>query len=1083
MYWRVLFTSLIGCLLSFAGLSQLRYGNEWIVPGQSYAKISILSTGIYRISYEELASAGFPVSTLKPAHLQLFHRGRELAIRVQGEADGVFGTGDYIEFYARKNNGELDSLVYYQAQRANPYQSLFSDETFYFLTIGQLPGRRVEEPTARVLNLPVEPFHIEEQVTAYASQYSFNNLIGLIPPVQQSYFEDGEGWTGNFIVPDTAAQFAIALTNRVVTNTFQPVFEFQLNGRSQNAHKLWYSLSGSTTADTITFGPFSTKRITIPLGEQAIQQETIRLKTQNAKLTTYDWYSMTYLKVRYPQRFLMNGLTSKYFTLRPNTTNQSLVQVADLSANALLYDVTDPYTTRKITARQDQFVVDNTQTSRTILVSSDVKKANAISLVSFPTIDPRQYNYLIITHNTLLSSANQYAAYRASAAGGSYKPLVIETKSVYEQFNFGERSPMAIRRFADFMLSGGKDKYLFLLGRGISFPDILKTAATDDLVPTFGYPGSDALLTMGLAGYDTFVQAIPTGRINVTSNQQAINYLNKVKEFEQATPDDWQKRVLHLNGGHDQTEIVYLKNLLDQLRPVAESPYMGASVKVLSKKTFEEVESVDISADINAGVSMLSYIGHGSSNTLDFNFGYCSSPGSNINNKGKYPVMFFNGCSINNLFYKYDPLSTDWLITPDKGAIAVLAGSFWSYPNYTQQYGAALYQKFFADTTSLGLTLGKIQQQVNQTLSAHSGDLTLRADMQQIILQGDPALHLFPLTKPDYAARSVFIQSQNTVSTIASSDSLNVNLIFSNVGKFIPKQPVSFSIKRTYTNGQQVSQRLITSVNAVRDTLMVSILKDLSLTRIDILLDSDGQIDELSESNNLASIDLTNWTDIQKNSIYPINALPDQLNPVLTVLIDRKAIRNGDYVAANPVVQVNLTDENQLSPAAIAAISTYIRSCSTCAYELLVPQSTTIGASGGLVATYQMSSLKPGTYELLATGRDAAGNAAGLPYTITFVVADSPVSTQWIIYPNPGDDLIQMNYTVVSQSAPLSATVFVYNTQGAVVDVLSATPSVGENVIYWTNCWRQPAGTYTATLELNWPSGQQEQLKRKFIKR
>ncbi|WP_158552621.1 C25 family cysteine peptidase [Spirosoma telluris] len=161
---------------------------------------------------------------------------------------------------------------------------------------------------------------------------------------------------------------------------------------------------------------------------------------------------------------------------------------------------------------------------------------------------------------------------------------MIETKAIYEQFNFGERSPIAIRRFADFMLSGGTDKYLFLLGRGISFPDVLKKSEADDLVPTFGYPGSDALLTMGLAGYPEFVQALPTGRINVTTNQQALTYLSKVKEFEQAAPDEWQKRMLHLNGGHDKAEILYLKSLMGQLRPVAENQYMGRKSKHSRKK-------------------------------------------------------------------------------------------------------------------------------------------------------------------------------------------------------------------------------------------------------------------------------------------------------------------------------------------------------------------------------------------------------------------------------------------------------------------------------------------------------------------
>ena len=1077
----ILLFLLVG-LLPYGSLAQFRYGNEWIVPSQTYAKINISATGIYRVSYTELVSAGFSVDAINPKNIQLFHLGRELTIEVAGEADGRFDKDDYIEFYAKKNTGEQDSLVYYQAKRANPYQSLFSDETFYFLTIGSSGGQRIVNQATKTLSQTPEKYHLEEQLTVYTDQYSFNNSIGLLPSVQQSYYEDGEGWTGKYIVPDTVATFAVKFKNRIKTNDVQAVFEFQLNGRSLSDHRIQYTLNDTKTTDTLLLGAFSTTKMTLLLTENLIKNETITLKTQNLKLSSYDWYSMTYLKVSYPQDFLLNGQTSKYFHLLPNATNESVVQINDLGTDYLVYDITNGYQFTKPSIQTDQFFVANTTSRRTLFVSNELKKVNSISVIKFPVFNPKDYTYLIITHASLLESANQYAAYRASVAGGNYKPLVIETKAIYEQFNFGERSPIAIRRFADFMLSGGKDKYLFLLGRGISFPDILKSAEADDLVPTFGYPGSDALLTMGIAGFDAFVQAIPTGRINVTANEQALNYLNKVKEFEHTVPDDWQKHILHLNGGHDKAEILYLKSLMEQLRPVAESQYMGAQVESLSKKTFEEVESVDISQQVNAGVSMISYAGHGSSNALDFNFGYCSPPTSNIHNKGKYPIMFFNGCSINNIFYKYDPLSTDWLITPDKGAIAVLAGSFWSYPTSTQQYVSNLYQKLFTDSLNINQTLGKIQQSVNQSLSSQSSDLTLRGDMQQIILQGDPALHIFPLYKPDYVARNLFIQSRKIGTPIANDDSLNVNLVFSNVGRYITNQTVSVELKKTYSINQVMSQRILINVQSVYDTIVFPIPKELSLKKIEITVDSDARIDELNETNNQLSIDLTDWQEIQKGSVFPVHALPDKLNPVLSVLVDNKAIKNGDYVSANPVVQVSLIDENQLPIENLANIQVYLKPCDSCSFVALAPQSGSAVSPESLMATYQLSNLSAGTYELLAMGRDAAGNASGNAYDITFRVTDSLASTRWNVYPNPSYDIVQINFTVIGNVAPKSSKLLIFNINGVQVDAYTLMPFVGENSFYWEKLRLLPVGMYYAILELTWGDGRRETVKGKIIK-
>ncbi|MVM40469.1 hypothetical protein GO730_27070 [Spirosoma sp. HMF3257] len=405
-------------LLTNISLAQSRYGNEWIIPSQPYAKVSITENGIYRISYTELASAGFNVAAINPKQLQLFHHGRELAIEVVGEVDGRFDTTDFIEFYAEKNKGEQDSLVYYHSSRANPYQSLFSDETFYFLTVGQNSGKRILTYPAKLTNQAPEKYHLEEQLTVYTDQYSFNNSIGLVPSVQQSYFEEGEGWTGKYILPDTVAQFSLKFKNRVKTDELQPVLEFRVNGRSLNDHQLWYALNESTPLDTIVFGLFSPQDIAITLNEHAINNESVLLKTQTLKASNYDWYSMTYLKVVYPQSFPLNGQRSKYFRLRPNSLNQSVVQISDLSPDHIAYIITDRYNLAKVASQTTQLVVPNTAIQQRLFVSDEIKKANGISVVNFSVLNPTAYNYLIVTHKSLLESANQYAAYRSSVVGG-----------------------------------------------------------------------------------------------------------------------------------------------------------------------------------------------------------------------------------------------------------------------------------------------------------------------------------------------------------------------------------------------------------------------------------------------------------------------------------------------------------------------------------------------------------------------------------------------------------------------------------------------------------------------------------------
>src|SRR5699024_10651575 len=106
----------------------------------------------------------------------------------------------------------------------------------------------------------------------------------------------------------------------------------------------------------------------------------------------------------------------------------------------------------------------------------------------------KDYNYIIITSENLKEGADAYAKYRGSNEGGNYKPIVVGIKDIYNQFNFGEPSPVGIRRFVDYMLSdNNKDKHLFLIGKSIAFNERMIRELPNE-VPTIGFPGSDLLL-------------------------------------------------------------------------------------------------------------------------------------------------------------------------------------------------------------------------------------------------------------------------------------------------------------------------------------------------------------------------------------------------------------------------------------------------------------------------------------------------------------------------------------------------------------------------------------------------------------
>ena len=121
----LLFFFLVVSLKSFA-----QVGNEWIDFNQTYYKIPVAKESIYKISYGELQAAGFPVDRMDPKKIQLFHRGIEQAILIEGENDLQFDPSDFIEFYGQKNDGTLDAALYKPStSQPHKYYNLYSDTT------------------------------------------------------------------------------------------------------------------------------------------------------------------------------------------------------------------------------------------------------------------------------------------------------------------------------------------------------------------------------------------------------------------------------------------------------------------------------------------------------------------------------------------------------------------------------------------------------------------------------------------------------------------------------------------------------------------------------------------------------------------------------------------------------------------------------------------------------------------------------------------------------------------------------------------------------------------------------------------
>ncbi len=895
------------------------FGFDWIeFDNIVFAKVRVSRTGITRIPYQTLSQVNlFPTGTrVNPQRFRVFYRGKAMNFRVIGEEDGSFDPGDYLEVYTQRNLGDMDELLYDRPEsKTNPYIATFSSSSFYFVSFQRDPDRFGERVPLIPLNggdtLPLVPFHREELVRHFTESVNYGevnpaNLRTLDPSggALDSRYVEGKGYTSRLYAGPNPAQgqffLDFAVTDAYADTIFFPELEVSIKGRVNSFHR--NAVFVGTPQELlpqpdIVLSRYEQKRLRyVASPETGIpfpdRQGVFRFRTeQSTEPGAYTEYSVSFGRLQFPQTFAGEvPETGKYYTLYPNdSTRRAVVEIPRPPRAARVYDLTDPWNIQEIEYRSTasgsiRFVVDRLRNGRKLWVVSDsayevATDATAVKWLDMTQLDPSRVDYIILTHKDLRSPTDpisRYAAYRQSPEGGGFRVLTVEIEQLYNTFTFGEETPLAIRRFADYMLRTGDPKFLFIIGKGLHFtsryedqlPGSLQWTRRN-LIPPYSFPGTDYEYTAGLDGFPNFVPAIPTGRLPAMTETEVENYLQKVIEYERNPEAQvWRKNILQLSGGINANENRIFRSYMEGFAQVASGNFLGADVRTIAKQTTDFVEFFNISDQINQGVGLVTFFGHASLNITDIDIGRVTDPSLGYNNKGRYPLIMVNGCGSGDV-YTTSPSSfgENWMLAKDKGAIAFLAHSHLGFSGILRFHTQTFYEVAFGDTEFINKSLGEVIRETNRQLMARSpNNKLLEASAQQVVLQGDPAIRLVPFDRPDYAlsTNNVSIAPYNPIlENVASPDSFYIEIDAQNLG-IVDKARRNFEVlvRRTFSDGTVVTYPLRTYAYLRRSrVLRFPIItaeenrgRAAGQNRFEIILDPNNQVEELSESNNAAEL-------------------------------------------------------------------------------------------------------------------------------------------------------------------------------------------------------------------------------------
>jgi hypothetical protein len=322
---------------------------------------------------------------------------------------------------------------------------------------------------------------------------------------------------------------------------------------------------------------------------------------------------------------------------------------------------------------------------------------------------------------------------------------VVLTDDIFDEFNFGERSPQAIRDFLQNTTTQWQTQpqYVLLVGDASVDPNNYLGFGYFDFVPTKIIATSE-LMTACDDWFSEFandgVAQIPIGRLPVQTADQATLVVGKIVGYETNTASaPWMKEAL-LVADQDDTESF----TNDTLSVAALLPQSMQLTEIMASALDPGTASQQIVAAINSGKLLVNYLGHGSEEQWSGADLFDNDAAASLTNGNQLSVFLLMDC-LNGFFHDVyaESLATALLLSPNGGAVAAWASSGLINAAPELQMDQQLISALVANP---GIALGDAVQQGKMNIT----DPDAR---QTYILFGDPLLHMKPLSAALQPAR------------------------------------------------------------------------------------------------------------------------------------------------------------------------------------------------------------------------------------------------------------------------------------------------------------------------------------------
>ncbi len=614
---------------NYAPVSQLATGT-WV-------KFAVQGYGICKVTYEDLQKAGFPMSNLQSSNIRIHGYGGmlpenagtpryddlpEIAIKVVDGDDGIFNAGDYLLFLSTGAN----SWKYNEAAGVFEFsQNIYSDFAYYFITSGNIPGRRI--------TLAVQPSSSIQTI----QYYDYHSIIN---PELENLIKSGRGWYGDFFDIVTQRDYSFDELNLQPESELK--FRFSAVARSFSGSAFTLTANGVNhflPIDPVpndfnsNYAQISTKRFTQPA--PSIFNS---VKVNFNKTTNMDMGWLNFIELNAKVRLKYNGKQLDFRSAGLNGNSEFTIEGS--TSGMYLWDVTDRLTPVAFAGNLQNGTLHFNVLLDTLREFILASPQHFIIPSDFTTVPNQNLHamstpkMLIIAHPDFMDQAVRLATYHVSKDNLSVS--IVTPQLIYNEFSSGSQDISAIRDFVKMLWHRGGPanfpRYVLLFGDA-SYDFKSRVPNNSNFIPTYQSPESlnpvSSLATDDFfvsiddneGGNNSDIPDIGIGRLPVQTPEDATIAVDKIIHYVEDTEKvngDWRNVIAFVADDEDGN--IHMSQA-DQLATMIDTTFRNYNTDkifldaYIQERTAGGQRSPEANAAINnrvgKGALIINYTGHG----------------------------------------------------------------------------------------------------------------------------------------------------------------------------------------------------------------------------------------------------------------------------------------------------------------------------------------------------------------------------------------------------------------------------------------------------------------------------------------